>query len=411
MYENSYQFSLNKALTKEGFLVCENAVLATTLPRIYTADECPNIRPDANGHVTLMRPESVLFAPETIASFEGKPVTLLHPDGNWVDGKNWKDVAVGMVSHVRAGTGERAGCLVADLIIQEPNAVQAVLQKKVEELSCGFSSRAVDQGGGVGLEENFNGNHVALVPKARGGDSCRLADSLTTSKGPKMFGKKDDDVNAQILEQLKSLSDRIAALEKANETAPAPAPAPVNDAEDENKQTATAAPAVNEATQQAAPEEKKDGDESAVAIPPAPVLESIDPAVLAGLMAFADAFNGAKNDAAKPAGKADEEKETAPKADAAMLRDVADIAPSLPKDTPNIAHAAVMAFAASSDEAKSFVSGFGEIKADAMPSVLRACANFKRTIMANSTMTVKNDSAKPVKSFAERAADFWKKSN
>lgn len=410
MYETSYKFSPNKALTKEGFLICENAVIASTAPRTYTAEECPEITPDASGLVTLMRPESVLFAPETIASFEGKPVTLNHPDGNWVDGKNWKDVVVGMVSHVRAGEGDRAGCLVADLIIQEPNAVQAVLRKQVEELSCGFSSQATDQGDGIGLEESFNGNHVALVPKARGGDSCRLADSLNTSRGPKMFGKKDEDVNAQILEQLKAMSDRIAALEKAKEAEQTPAPAPVHDAEKEPA-PATPAPAP-ETTEQAAPEEKKDGEgDIPSGVPVAPVLEGIDPAVLAGLMAFADAFNGAKKDAAKPAGKADEEKETAPKADAAMLKDVADIAPSLPKDTPNIAHAAVMAFAASSAEADTFVKGFGEIKADAMPSVLRACANFKRTAMANSKVTVKNDSAKPVKSFSERAAEFWKKSN
>jgi len=120
MYDLSYPISPNKALTKEGFLVCRNAVIASICTREYLHDELDQVKPNADGKVFLIRPSDVLFSDDTINSFEGKPVTLGHPDVPNVTGENWKQFAVGTVSHVRQGTESTAGCLVADIIIFEP---------------------------------------------------------------------------------------------------------------------------------------------------------------------------------------------------------------------------------------------------------------------------------------------------
>ncbi len=44
MYDLSYPISPNKALTKEGFLVCRNAVIASIGTREYLPDELDQVK-------------------------------------------------------------------------------------------------------------------------------------------------------------------------------------------------------------------------------------------------------------------------------------------------------------------------------------------------------------------------------
>lgn len=410
MYDLSFPISPNKALTKEGFLICRNAVIASIGAREYLPEELDQVKPNAEGKVFLMRPSDVLFADDTINSFEGKPVTLGHPDVPNVNGENWKQYAVGTVSHVRQGAESTAGCLVADIIIFDPEAIEAVVNGNATELSCGFDSNVIDQGGGIGLETNFIGNHVALVPLGRGGATCSLADSAINKEDKNMaFFKKDEapDVNAQILQQIQALNERIAALEKSTQ---AQSPAPAQPQADEAKEQETnAAPA---------PEEKKDDDVNVAPEAPVNPLAGLDPAVLGA--AIIQALSDAKADkkaVVKPAEKADEckkeeaKKDAKPetKLDAAMIRDAADIAPSLPASTPNLPYAAILEFAKDA-QAKSFVDSFGDLAKADHAMVLRACANFKRSMTKATLGTVKHDAKqeKP-RSFADMAVELWTK--
>ena len=406
MYDLSYPISPNKALTKEGFLICRNAVIASICTREYLPDELDQVKPNADGKVFLIRPSDVLFSDDTINSFEGKPVTLGHPDVPNVNGENWKQFAVGTVSHVRQGTESTAGCLVADIIIFDPKAIEEVVNGKATELSCGFDSNVIDQGGGIGVETNFIGNHVALVPLGRGGGTCSLKDSaITKSKDKKMafFNKKDEapDVSAQILQQLQALTERVAAIEKSTQ---AQSPAPATNA-DEAKQ-----PEPN-ATQ--TPDDKKADDDMPPAAPNP--LAGIDPAVLGAaiLQALTDAKADKKADekkvdeCKKEEAKKDAKPET--KLDAAMIRDAADIAPSLAPTTPNLPYAAILEFA-KSQQGKSFVDSFGDLSKCDHAMVLRACANFKRSMTQATLATVKHDEApKKAKSFVEQSAELWNK--
>lgn len=419
MYDLSYPISPNKALTKEGFLVCRNAVIASIGTREYLPNELDQVKPNAEGKVFLIRPSDVLFSDDTINSFEGKPVTLGHPDVPNVNGENWKQFAVGTVSHVRQGRESTAGCLVADIIIFDPKAIEEVVNGKAIELSCGFDSNVIDQGGGIGVETNFIGNHVALVPLGRGGRTCSLKDSaITKSRNKKMafFNKKDEapDVSAQILQQLQALTERVAAIEKSTQ-AQSPAPSTNADEAKQPEPNATQAPAPdNKAVETPAPateEQKADDDDMNVAPNP---FAGIDPAALgvAILQALTDAKADKKADEKADKCKKEEAKKDAKpeiKLDAAMIRDAADIAPSLAPTTPNLPYAAILEFAKST-QGKSFVDSFGDLSKCDHAMVLRACANFKRSMTQATLATVKHDEAtKKAKSFVEQSAALWNK--
>lgn len=419
MYDLSYPISPNKALTKEGFLICRNAVIASIGAREYALSETNEVKPNAEGKVFIMRPSDVLFSDDTINSLEGKPVTLGHPPVDSVTGDNWKQYAVGSISHVRKGEGQTAGCLVADLMIFEPKAIEAVFNGVAKELSCGFKSNVIDQGGGIGIETNFIGNHVALVPQGKGGATCSLKDSVITKEDTDMaFFKKDAapaEVNAQILQQLQAMSERLAALEKSTQ---AQSPAPATNADEakqpETNEAQTQAPAPeNKAAETSAPatEEKKADDD----VPPAAnPLAGIDPAVLGAaiLQALTDAKADKKADEKADECKKEEAKKDAKpetKLDAAMIRDAADIAPSLAPTTPNLPYAAILEFA-KSQQGKSFVDSFGDLSKCDHAMVLRACANFKRSMTQATLATVKHDEApKKAKSFVEQSAELWNK--
>ena len=70
----------------EGYLLCLNVPVARTGYQEYWPEEL-GLAPSKPGLVSVFRPESEVFAPEALASFEGMPVTDGHPpDG--VDVRN-----------------------------------------------------------------------------------------------------------------------------------------------------------------------------------------------------------------------------------------------------------------------------------------------------------------------------------
>ena len=86
----------------EGYLLCLNVPVARTGSQEYLPEELGmGSRP---GLVEVQRPESEVFSPETIASFEGMPVTNDHPpDG--VDIGNIRALQKGHAHNVRRGRG------------------------------------------------------------------------------------------------------------------------------------------------------------------------------------------------------------------------------------------------------------------------------------------------------------------
>jgi hypothetical protein len=226
--------------TPEGFLVCEGVAITRAGDLMYSPSETP-VTPKGNVTVITRTVEDI-HDPATIASFEGKPVTINHPD-DFVTPENWRALAVGVVQNVRPGEGEDADKLLADLLITDFEAISAVKSKRLREVSCGYEAEYVEEAPGRGRQENIIGNHVALVASGRCGSECAIFDHAPKKEKEPMtmkeklmglFGKaldeampeetppaQDQDVGAMLAALMKRLDAIEAAMKPASETPPA----------------------------------------------------------------------------------------------------------------------------------------------------------------------------------------------
>src|ERR1700761_439356 len=72
-YYTVEKLSARQSITKEGFLLCEAVPIARIGTMLYGPDETDS-DPGKDDFVRIERDGSEVFRPETIASFEGKPV-------------------------------------------------------------------------------------------------------------------------------------------------------------------------------------------------------------------------------------------------------------------------------------------------------------------------------------------------
>lgn len=169
------RISPNQIETAEGYLICRSVPIARTGDQQYTARE---VRQDGDpGQMVIVhrRPEDV-FAEETIASFEGKPVTDDHPPEN-VQAENFASYARGHVQNVR-----RAGDnLVGDVYITDAKLASDVKHRVKREISCGYQCDLVPDGAGGYYQTNIRGNHVAVVLRGRAGHDVAIHDAANTA--------------------------------------------------------------------------------------------------------------------------------------------------------------------------------------------------------------------------------------
>lgn len=226
--------------TPEGFLVCEGVPIMRSGEMVYLPNETPLIA-DSSGLVVITRTTDDICNPATISSFEGKPVTIEHPNnGDSVTPENWADLAVGIVQNVRAGIADCANNLIADLLITSRKAIHAVEQKLLRQVSCAYDAQLIQESPGRGRQEAIFGNHVALVSAGRCGPECAIFDyapdyaPMNLNRGHKMKEKfmhifqrvmdealpdekeekeKDEASEMSLANMVSKLSARIDALE------------------------------------------------------------------------------------------------------------------------------------------------------------------------------------------------------
>lgn len=179
------RISENISQTPEGFLICPGVPIARTGEQIY-GDFETELKGDANGIVKVQRDESEVFRPQTIASFNGKPVTIQHPD-DFVNPKNWSELAKGVVQNARRGEGDQKNDLLADLLITDDEAIK-LIKKGLRQVSCGYDAEYEQISDGQGRQTNIIGNHVALVEEGRAGPDYAIKDHKL--KGEKMSMKE-----------------------------------------------------------------------------------------------------------------------------------------------------------------------------------------------------------------------------
>ncbi len=115
------------------------------------------------------RPPEEVFSGNHMATFKGAPVTIGHP--GLVTTDNWKEVSVG---HVGEDVRQDAGYLKGTMYIQDANAINAIEQGGLKELSCGYDVDLDETPGEVNgerydaVQRNIRGNHVAMLPYGGG---------------------------------------------------------------------------------------------------------------------------------------------------------------------------------------------------------------------------------------------------
>jgi hypothetical protein len=151
--------------TPEGFLV--GRAVATNIGVF------PYQNDDGTLRYELRHPDDV-FDPESLASLNGKPLTIDH-HSNGVDANSVQALGVGTVHtpthdayHVTIG-----------VVAQRQDAVAAIEGGKIA-LSCGYNCNLVPERGNfhgtqyTHRQKNIRYNHVALVSEGRAGDAARL---------------------------------------------------------------------------------------------------------------------------------------------------------------------------------------------------------------------------------------------
>lgn len=224
------QLSGRISRTPEGFIVAVDQPIARAGDQIYAKGEIP-IEPNKYGEIRVSRAPEVVFDPATIASFEGKPITIQHPE-EFVNASNWKDLAVGHVQNVRRGVGADDDLLIADLLITDAEAIKLV-DGGLREMSCGYDADYEELSPGRGRQTRIAGNHIALVERGRAGPEVAIRDAAPKEKTAmskardllkSIFGKAvdamPDDEVAQLAKDApamtpEEMSTAITALQKA----------------------------------------------------------------------------------------------------------------------------------------------------------------------------------------------------
>ncbi|QYY30248.1 DUF2213 domain-containing protein [Cupriavidus pinatubonensis] len=163
-----------RSLTPEGFLLCEEVPVARTGEMLYGPGEVP-VEPGPDGLIRISRTPDEVFRPETLASCIGKPVTLDHPD-DFVTPANFAALGKGAMLNLRRGSGIEDDLLIADLMVTDQAAIEAIQKDGIEEVSLGYEADYEQVSPGRGVQRNIVVNHVALVERGRCGPRCAIGD-------------------------------------------------------------------------------------------------------------------------------------------------------------------------------------------------------------------------------------------
>jgi len=181
----------NRYMLADGSMLCKDVPIARLGEQAYRAEDLPEITPDADGEIIVTRTAEEVFSPESMASFEGMTVVILHPEDAqgdilFVDPKNWRQLTIGHATNVRRGQGEQADLLIADLIIKDETGIQAI-NDGLRQVSCGYNAEYDETSPGRALQYQIRGNHIALVPNGRAGIRCSIGDGISMASKAKQW--------------------------------------------------------------------------------------------------------------------------------------------------------------------------------------------------------------------------------
>ena len=206
--------------------------------------------PDGSIRRELRLPEEV-FAPESLASYKGKPVILTHEAG-MIDSDNVQQEQVGTILSEGTQDGDNVR---AQIIIHDARKLDYGLR----ELSLGYSLDLEEVPGEWqgqpydAIQRNIRVNHLALVEKARAGDSARLnidGEDTQAEKGGNTMSKRKDGLTpeeiAQLVEEYKKRKEQRMQGQQPDNQPAADSEGEENTPENQDEGEETAADPVQE---------------------------------------------------------------------------------------------------------------------------------------------------------------------
>ncbi len=206
--------------------------------------------PDGSIRRELRLPEEV-FAPESLASYKGKPVILTHEAG-MIDSDNVQQEQIGTILSEGTQDGDNVR---AQIIIHDARKLDYGLR----ELSLGYSLDLEEVPGEWqgqpydAIQRNIRVNHLALVEKARAGDSARLnidGEDTQAEKGGNTMSKRKDGLTpeeiAQLVEEYKKRKEQRMQGQQPDNQPAADSEGEENTPENQDEGEETAADPVQE---------------------------------------------------------------------------------------------------------------------------------------------------------------------
>lgn len=171
-------------ITPEGYFVADARVGRANNIQEYRAVDLGDAFPDRdpNSVVRVFRPESAVFAADSLKTASRLPITLDHPtqDGRpvMVDASNWAEFVKGESGEQILRDGE---FIRVPIRVTDAGAVASV-QRERQEFSLGYAADLVVQDGTYegqaydAVLANIRYNHLAACRVARGGPELRITD-------------------------------------------------------------------------------------------------------------------------------------------------------------------------------------------------------------------------------------------
>lgn len=182
--------------TPEGYII-DTPVIARTGIQWYRRD---------GKDVAEYRPASEVFAPQSLASFVGRPLTIDHPSF-MVRSDNVRSVVVGAILGEPWRDGEN---LRARVVVHDKRAVDLIERGLKAELSVGYTVETEQVAGTTpegahydAVQRNIRCNHLSIVTRGRAGNA----------RFSKEFPRMDEakPVEAQTIDQLQARCDALQA--------------------------------------------------------------------------------------------------------------------------------------------------------------------------------------------------------
>lgn len=167
------KLSQHRYKTPEGYLICVDSVLARTGKQTYRRNE---IFADSEDDrlIEVDRKAEEVFSPETMASFENKPICVEHPEVD-VTVDNISEFAVGFVRDIHKGEYEGEPVMLGTLVITDAKTIEEIENGEHTDLSCGYDCDIEDCD--CPEQKHIRGNHIALCEQGRAG-IAHIVDSV-----------------------------------------------------------------------------------------------------------------------------------------------------------------------------------------------------------------------------------------